>query len=207
MAELGSAAAHGLAHNGLNRPLQGIGTILQGSVTTNQAVPLLQNTNYTDYEQAKGYNAIAMATRVLGAKPRDEAILLDSYYRRAAYQTAQNQKLRELGESVRTVALRNGTVDPDSIAAFMDDYKDAGGTVENFNAFMARNLGIARKQSVETFAHKMQNSSTAAARSYNAWMLERGGAPNWQLDRMLVKDNADTTIGAAVDAADTMQQE
>lgn len=196
--ELISAAVHGLAHNGLNRPLQGIGVWMQGSITTNQAVPLLQDVNYTDYDKAEGINAVAIATRVLGAKPRDEAILLDAYYRRTAYQTAQNLKLKELGENVRTLALRNGEVDDETVAEFMDDYRGAGGTIENFNAFMVRNLGIARKQGVEEFARKMSAGNTAAARSYNAWMLERGGEPNWQLDSMLVRDGADTTIGGAL---------
>lgn len=196
--ELLSAAVHGLAHNGLNRPLQGLGVWAQGSITTNQAVPLLQNVNYTDYDRSEGLNAVAIATRVLGAKPRDEAILLDAYYRRTAYQTAQNLKLKELGENVRTLALRTGEIDDDSVAELLDDYKDAGGTVENFNAFMVRNLGIARKQGVEEFARKMSAGNTAAARSYNAWMLERGGEPNWQLDSMLVRDGADTTIGGAL---------
>ena len=104
---------------------------------------------------------------------------------------------------MRTLALQTGEVDDDTVAEFMDDYKAAGGTVENFNAFMVRNLGIAQKQGVEDFAQRMRSGNTAAARSYNSWMLERGGEPNWQLDSMLVRDNADTTIGSALQDAET----
>lgn len=203
MDEAASAAAHGLAHNGLNRPLQGIGTILLGDVTTNQSIPLLHNVNYTDYNPAEGYNAVAMAVRVLGAKPRDEAIALDAYYRRTAYQTAQQTELAGLGAQLRSLALRNGVVDAETTADFMEKYKERGGTIENFNAFMVRNLGLARKQSVEKFAMDMQQGKTAAARSYNAWMMERGGAPNWKLDAMLQRNDADTPIGGLLqDVAD-----
>jgi len=200
--EAKSAAAHGLAHNALNRPLQGIGTMLLGDVTTNQSIPLLRNVNYTDYNPAEGVNAVSMAVRILGAKPRDEAIALDAYYRRTAYQTAQQQELAGLGEQVRTLALRTGAVDSDTVADFMERYKDRGGTPENFNAFMVRNLGLAQKQSVEKFAADMQGGTTAASRSYNGWMLERGGVPNWQLDSMLVRDDADTTMGAMTQDAE-----
>jgi len=145
---------------------------------------------------------VSMAVRILGAKPRDEAIALDAYYRRTAYQTAQQQELAGLGEQVRTLALRTGAVDTETVADFMERYKDRGGTPENFNAFMVRNLGLAQKQSVEKFAADMQGGTTAASRSYNGWMLERGGVPNWQLDAMLVRDDADTTVGAMTQDAE-----
>lgn len=200
--EAKSAAAHGLAHNGLNRPLQGIGTMLLGDVTTNQSIPLIRNVNYTDYNPAEGINAVSMAVRILGAKPRDEAIALDAYYRRTAYQTAQQQELSDLGAQVRTLALRTGAIDSEAVASFMERYKDRGGTLENFNGFMVRNLGLAHKQSVEKFAMDMQGGRTAASRSYNSWVLERGGTPNWSLDAMLVRDDADTGLGAAVQDAE-----
>lgn len=176
--------------------------MLLGDVTTNQSIPLIRNVNYTDYNPAEGINAVSMAVRILGAKPRDEAIALDAYYRRTAYQTAQQQELSDLGAQVRTLALRTGAIDSEAVASFMERYKDRGGTLENFNGFMVRNLGLAHKQSVEKFAMDMQGGRTAASRSYNSWVLERGGTPNWSLDAMLVRDDADTGLGAAVQDAE-----
>ena len=87
--EVGNALAYGLAHNALNRPLQGLGTLFMGNVTTNKGTPVFLNSNYNGYDPDAGFNFAAMGGRLLGGKPKTEAILLDSYYCRTAYQQEQ----------------------------------------------------------------------------------------------------------------------
>lgn len=180
--EVGNALAYGLAHNALNRPLQGLGTLFMGNVTTNSGTPVFLNTNYNGYDPDAGFNFAAMGGRLLGGKPKTEAILLDSYYRRTAYQQEQAKTLADLGARVRVQLQGDAGVSDESYMNFFSEYSSAGGTPENFHQFFSRNMGQASQGSVEQFRLKMQGDNPTS-RAYNRLMQERADKSAWSYDQ------------------------
>lgn len=195
-----TAVAYGLAHNGLWRPLQGIGTAWLGAVTTNSGTPLFTNANYKDYRNngqlsafwanpgwdtgadlAKALHWGALGARILGGKPRDEGIMLDSYYRRTAYQTAQREKLARLGEQVRVQMLSGAPLQDATYADFASKYEEAGGLPENFHQYFSTQLAAASHSSVEEFQQKLSGDN-AFSRTYNRMREERTETQPWVLD-------------------------
>lgn len=182
-ADWSNALAYGLAHNALNRPLQGVGTMWLDNLTTQRGTPLFTNVTRNDYNPEESFNYAAAYSRVLGGKPLAEAIALDSYYRRTAYQTEQRNKLTDLGKEFRIASMDGTQVSEEAYTEFMSDYVSAGGTVENFNGWVGRQLLSAQQGSVDVFKANMQN--TTAGKLYGTLMAERRNVPVWEDDNII----------------------
>lgn len=182
-ADAQNALAYGLAHNALNRPLQGLGVTLQGALTSTKGSPLFTDSNYNDYNPEAGFNFAALGARLLGGKPLAEAIALDSYYRRTAYQTEQRNELNELAKQFRISSLDGTGMSEESMVSFMSEYASRGGNPENFNAWAGRQLISASQGTVDTFKQNMQD--TAAGRLYGSLMYDRRTVPLWEDDNII----------------------
>lgn len=129
----------GVAHNGMNRPLQGLGQLLAGGRTTSKGSMIM------------GYNEInsgLVLAKALGVNELDEAIAVDAFYRYEKFNTAKNSKLNELGDDFKT-ALRGGGVDnlPNLANKFMQRYTEVGGRAEDFGRWMkGQYLGATQSQ-------------------------------------------------------------
>lgn len=187
-ASLSNAMAYGLAHNALNRPLQGLGTIWLGSVTSNKGTPLFNHSNYDDYSPEASFNWGALGARLLGGKPKAEAVALDSYYRRTAYQSGQREQVAELGKSLRIAAIGQDGIDEETYTEFFDKYTAAGGTPEGFNGFVGRNLVSAEEAAIPKFKDTLEN--TSMGRLYGSMMTSRRLTPVWE------DDNAALSLGS-----------
>ena len=182
-ADAQNALAYGLAHNALNRPLQGFGVYLQNALTSTKGSPLFTDANYNDYNQEEGFNFAALGARILGGKPLTEAIALDSYYRRTAYQTEQRNELNELGKQFRISSLDGTSMSEETMTNFISEYASRGGNPENFNAWVGRQLTAASQGTVDVFKQGMQD--TAAGRLYGSLMYERRAVPAWEDDNII----------------------
>ncbi len=154
----GQALLFGLAHNGLSRPLQGLGTAVMGQVTTQQGTPLFHNSNYTDYDTANELNLGMISTRIIGTRPLEEAIMMDNMYRTKAYQAAAQEKTAEIGKEIK-LAISGGNVSSEDWNDFAERYESAGGKIENFNRFAARMLSVSSKSEVEEFRRNLEVDS------------------------------------------------
>jgi len=181
---VGNALSYGLAHNGLSRPLQGLGTVLNGNVTTNQGTPMFLHSNWEGYNPAQGFNYMALGARILGGRPRDEAILMDSYYRRTAYQTEIRKRVMDVGASMRNALLSGNAMTESELSGFMNKYAAAGGQLENFNQFFGQQLTAANSSSVKQFRDKLQKDGPFS-RAYNAMKAERSSITPWEEDAAL----------------------
>ena len=152
-----------------------------GNVTTNSGTPVFLNSNHTGYDPDAAFNYAAMGARLLGGKPKTEAILLDSYYRRTAYQQEQSKVLADLGSRVRVQMMGEGGVTDEAYSNFFTEYSSAGGTPENFHQFFSRNMGQASEASIVQFRTKMQGDNPTS-RAYNRLLQERADTPAWQYD-------------------------
>lgn len=113
----------GLEHNGISRPLTGLAQVLKGSATTRGGDLI---------SAAQDMEGIATFSRLIGAKPLDESIALNTVYRSKAYQAMDREKLESLGSAVKQ-RLRSGEPIPEEEwTDLMGKYAARGGRIEGF---------------------------------------------------------------------------
>lgn len=122
-ADISSTLLEGLEHNSLSRPLAGIAQVAQGYTTTSKG-SLISASN--------DFSVIATASRILGAKPLDESLALNSLFRLNAYQAADQERIQELGEVVKTKLRAGKLPHPEELHKFQLEYAKAGGRIENY---------------------------------------------------------------------------
>jgi hypothetical protein len=128
---------HSLQHNVFSRPLQQLAILGSGYSTTNN------NKLAIDIDSAKLVNEnnwlpfnIANMMRVTGSRPIDEAVMLDTLYRWQGFELADREKREELGKSVSSKLLGQGTINADDLIEFQDRYLQSGGTAKGFERFI-----------------------------------------------------------------------
>jgi hypothetical protein len=142
--------AFGLAHNGLNRPLQGLGTLIAGEVTTKSGQVLGESRGFAEDAVFSTW-----AARLLGSRPTAEGIAMDTMYRKTAYQAAVKDKLKSLGEDVQ-LQLQNGEgVTPEALQGFMKEYHSAGGDLANFNKYWSSQMRGFSQPQLEKFRNEL----------------------------------------------------
>jgi hypothetical protein len=117
----------GLEHNGLSRPLSGIAQVVNGYTTTSKGSLI---------SAANDWDGITTASRVLGARPLDEAIALDALYRKTAYTAKDTARIQQLGEAVKTTLVGNQAPSSQQMENFSAHYAANGGRIEHFGQKM-----------------------------------------------------------------------
>lgn len=148
-ADISQTILQGLEHNGVNRPLAGMAQLLAGQSTTSKGGLISASSDF---------DLIMTASRLLGAKPMDEALALQHNYRINAYKAADRDRMEFLGERVKSYLYKNQMPPEDVMDDFMKDYAAAGGRLENFNAALQRWMKDANRSTVEKMRAKMQSS-------------------------------------------------
>lgn len=128
--------AQALATHGVNRPLQGIGQLMAGERITSQGSFLL-STEDLDWWQK--------SARVLGAKGMDESIAVAHYYRAVKYEAARQDKLEDLGRTVKAQVMA-GSWDGEAYSDMMEKYTTQGGDIQRFDKW-SQNLYKSATQS------------------------------------------------------------
>lgn len=118
---------NGLEHNGISRPLTGIAQQLQGYSTTGEGKLIAA---------ANDWASISAASRIMGARPIDEAITMDAMFRMTAYKAKDTARITQLGEAVKTHLYKNESPPPGTTEEFSAKYAASGGRIENFGRKM-----------------------------------------------------------------------
>lgn len=159
----------GLEHNGLSRPLSGLAQIAQGYATDSAG-------NIIGSTQGVNGNSelISMAnfSRLMGARPLDEAVALNSMYRKQAYDTKSEQRIQKLADAFKTNVYGEDGFDPSKMEDFMRNYTDAGGDINKFNSAMIRWTKQAKSAKANAIFDHLGTSGTA-----KNMMMEMGGQP------------------------------
>ncbi len=128
-ADLSSVLLEGLEHNGLSRPLAGIAQVAQGYTTTSKG-SLISASN--------DVFSVSTFARLIGSKPVDESIALNAKFRLASYQAADNARLQDLGEVVKTKLRGGKSPELEELHDFQLAYAKAGGRIENYAKTLQR---------------------------------------------------------------------
>jgi hypothetical protein len=151
----------GIEHNGLSRPLAGLAQTLQAS--TGAGVPF-STTSKGSILFSNDLASIATATRLAGGRPLDEAIINDGTFRIQSYQQYDRDRMKKLGEAIKTSTINGQEPGPDQIARFVGVYAENGGKQGQFNKFMMNEYKTANTSQSQAilanlqhpFAQKMQ---------------------------------------------------
>lgn len=162
-ADLGNSMLFALEHHGWNRPLAGFAQLLAGQSTTSKG-SLISAAN--DLETTSMLARIPErmvefggAARLMGAKPMDEAVALNTLYRSRAYEAVDRARIESLGQAVKTKLQNNQLPDDEDLEDFMGSYVKAGGRQETFSSTMQRWMKDANYSVVNQMADKLTTPS------------------------------------------------
>ena len=177
-ADVSDTLLQGLEHQGWNRPLAGFAQLLAGQTTDNKGalVSAASDLKATTYMGALAERTMSIegVSRLMGARPMDEALALNAMYRNKSYQALDRARIERLGEVVKTKMYGNEMPTDEELEDFQLRYTRSGGRVENFNAALIRWSRDANVSIVNQLAQKQGNSY---AQKLN--MLMGGELPDW----------------------------
>lgn len=158
-ADLSGAFLQALEHQGWSRPLAGFAQLLAGQSTTSKgslisAANDLETTSWLARipERLIEYGGVS---RLMGARPMDEAVALNQLYRNKAYQAIDRQKIEALGTAVKTKLGNNQMPDAEEMEGFMQSYVNSGGRQETFSSFMQRSMRNSNESIVNQMAQNL----------------------------------------------------
>jgi hypothetical protein len=137
---LSSSLLQGLEHNGLSRPLSGLGQLMQGFVSTSTGSlitairPNMGNPANGDGNVSGWSDLVSVAnfSRLAGARPLDEAIAMDMTYRSTLYQAKDTSRMERLGAAVKEDLAGGQPIDTAKLDTFIHSYANAGGEIAHF---------------------------------------------------------------------------
>lgn len=171
-APLGATLLQGLEHIGINRPLSGLAAVIQGYTTTSSGSLVSVTRAPTDISAGADWNLFNNFGRIAGAKPLDEAILLDANYRYVAYKAKETDAIKQLGSTVKAKMLAGAEIKPEDTTMLLAKYQAAGGKQENFNRQMISWM----KDSRESVINQVAGNLNSGAGKYMQRVLAGGTA-------------------------------
>jgi hypothetical protein len=120
----------GLEHNGISRPLAGLGAALEAFNNPQRAS--FSTSNRGNVVAANDLLSLANLARIAGGKPLDEAIALDATYRFQAYGLKDARKRQLLGAAIKSTVLAGNNPTSEQINKFATNYAAIGGKQEEF---------------------------------------------------------------------------
>ncbi len=159
------ALLKGMEHQGLNRPLAGLAQLLAGRSTTSKGALV---SAASDMETTSALGALSErvvnfggVSRLMGARPMDEAVALNALYRQKTYDALDKERLERLGEKVKTNLYGGKVPEQAELEDFMLRYTRAGGRIENFSQALQRWMRDANESVVNQMAEKLRSPYAA----------------------------------------------
>jgi hypothetical protein len=143
---VGDSFLHAMEHNGMSRPLAGLAQIMQGESTTSKGALISAHQDLL---------SVATAARIMGAKPMDEAVALNTRFRMESYKAVDRDRIEKLGIAVKQ-RIRAGDLTEEELLDFAAEYASRGGRIESYNAALRRWTKDANQSVINTMlnAHK-----------------------------------------------------
>lgn len=158
-----------IEHLGLSRPLAGMAqtarafTNPDGKVLSTQANGTILGSN--------DLMSWATMTRIAGAKPIDEAITSNAFFRVQGYMAADREKRMKLGTNLKLHLQGGGEVSGELVGNFAQRYAELGGKQTGFNAWMMEQYKNTDRSRAEALARGLDSS-------YSRYMQQIMGGRN-----------------------------
>lgn len=138
----------GIEHSQISRPLAGLAQVMEA--TANPQNKVMVTDSKGSLVAANDLYTIASFSRLLGARPMDEAIMRDATYRVSLYKEARNAEIGKLGSAIRTAVDAGESPSTEQMNKFMAEYAARGGNLQNFNKFYVNQILKANKAASNT---------------------------------------------------------
>lgn len=141
-ADLEASMLNALMHQGWNRPLAGFAQVFAGRSTDAKGALISASNELQTLAGLSGVVDRAFSlegvTRMMGARPMDEAVALNAMYRNKSFEAMDRARIERLGTIVRTKLYNNEMPSEAEMEDFMLRYTRSGGRIENFNQALQR---------------------------------------------------------------------
>ncbi|MOA17539.1 hypothetical protein D3C78_1378030 [compost metagenome] len=101
--------------------------------------------------------SLASLVRVAGAKPLDEAIVTNNYFRINAYREADREKRERLGTELKTAVLNGEEITDDMVNSFAERYAARGGNPTGFGQWWMSQFKNANVPQTQQMVEKLNN--------------------------------------------------
>jgi len=159
-----TSLAQGIEHNGINRPMAGLGQWLAsaktGAVTATTSKGSLISAN-------ADILSMATASRLLGAKPLDEAVAMDAMYRSNAYRVKDLLRIGQLGEAIKTTLIGGAEPSQQQLEDFAVSYAASGGRITEFHSYL---MGLTKGANTATVNSLLQKMNSPLGRNMQVIM-------------------------------------
>lgn len=152
---------HAIEHNGINRPISGLASVISGKETSSDGKLLSAIDN----------SYLASMVKIAGGKNLDSAQANDALYRMNAYKAHDAAAKKEIAQELRiAIGDGQGNLDTEQLNSFQQRYVKSGGKIDGFNSWAVQQYKFATVPQVNAFAANQHNSQ---ARNMQAIMGSR----------------------------------
>lgn len=142
-------------HLGISRPLAGIAQVARG--VTNPDLQVFATSANGSITGSNDLFSLASLTRIAGAKPIDEAIITNSYFRINAYAQKDRLKREELGAQLKSQLQGGGEISSEGLERFAERYVSLGGSATGFNQWWLNQYKDANLTQSQQMVQKLDN--------------------------------------------------
>lgn len=154
-ADVGSTFLRGLEHANISRPLAGLATTLQG--LGNEEGKGYTTTGKNGMITAWDMYSLQSVGRILGARPMDEAMARDAYYRVQVYDSHRQAQTAIVGSAIRDKVRSGAEISESDVNGFLTEYVHKGGTQKDFIKFYQSNVKKANVSQINQLVSNTKN--------------------------------------------------
>jgi len=151
-----STILRGIEHAGISRPLAGLAQVLNG--VNREDDVLYSTTQKGNVVYAQDLYSISTLGRIAGARPFDEAVTRDAYYRVQVYQGQDAKEIGKLGAVVRDKINSGSEITDSDLESFMESYVKSGKTQANFAKWYQKQVKEAGTNQIGKLVEKGNSS-------------------------------------------------
>ena len=151
-----STFLRGIEHAGISRPLAGLAQVLNGVERGDENV--YSTTTKGNVIYAQDMYSLATLGRVLGARPMDEAITRDAYYRVQVYEGKDKEKVHTIGAAIRDKINSKSEITDSDFQDFAEKYVASGGNQRNFIKFYQQQVKNAGQNQIGKLVERGNSS-------------------------------------------------
>lgn len=151
-----STILRGIEHAGVSRPLAGLAQVLNG--VNREDDVLYATTSKGNVVYAQDLYSIATLGRIAGARPFDEAVTRDAYYRVQVYQGQDAKQVGKLGTVIRDKVNSGAEITDEDLESFMGEYVKSGKNQANFAKWYQKQVKEAGTNQINKLVEKGNSS-------------------------------------------------
>lgn len=151
-----STILRGIEHANISRPLAGLAQVLNAVERDDDVLYTTSTKGNVLY--AQDLYSLASLGRIAGARPLDEAITRDAYYRVQVYEAKDKQHINTIGAAIRDKVNSKSEITNEDYEHFAQKYVEYGGNQKNFIKFYQSQVKNAGQNQIKKLVERGNSS-------------------------------------------------